>query len=269
MPTQNQLTFADDDYTPEESAQVFERAAQLQSEDAFADESDLDRATLEKSAGRAGIDEKYVQRAVEELRAKEHDAAEQKRLLEQARQQRAALLRKIALPSAAVVVLYSMFAYSSLNNQLAVVEKQQAQLENVLQRRHNLIPNLISAYKEAASQEREKVNSLARLEEQSKNTSDLAARSQLENQLSGAINEALKSVGDESGGSRLFVSLSTQMEGAENRIAVESKRYNEAATEYNRSARSFPIFLVRPLLGFPAQKPTLQAERGAHEAPKF
>ena len=264
-----QTTFSDDDYTPEESAQVFERAAQLQSEDTFAAESGLDGATLEKSAGRAGIDEKYVRQAVEELRSKERDAAEQKRLVEQARTQRAALLKKIALPAAVIIGLYLIMVYSLLNNKLAAVENQQAQLENVLQRRHDLVPNLIAAYKEAAPQAREEVKTLSRLEEQSKNAPDLAARSQLETQLSGAMKDALNTVRREPGETRLSINLSTQMEGAENRISVERKRYNEAVVEYNRSARGFPIVLVRPLLGFPAQKPPFQMASGAHEAPKF
>lgn len=265
-----QTTFSDDDYTPEESAAVFERAAQLQSEDAFApDNENLDRATLDKSAGRAGIDEKYVKRAVEELRAKERDAAEQKRLLAQAQAQRAALLRKIAVPAGVVVALFGILSYSALNNKLAAVEKQQAQVENVLQRRHNLIPNLISSSKFAASHEREVFASLSQLDQQAKNTTDFAERAQVENKLSGAMREALDTLRDEPGGSKIFLRLSDEMAGAENRISTERKRYNEAVAEYNRTARAFPLLLIRPLLGFPAQKPPFQAESGAREAPKF
>lgn len=269
-----QRNYGDEDWTPEESSEVFERAAQLQSEEEFADESrNIDRATLDKSAGRAGIDEKYVKRAVEELRAKERDAAEQKRLLEQARVQRKALVRKIALPGAIAVGLYLMLGYSSLNNKLTVVDKQQQQLETVLQRRHNLIPNIIAAYKAAESSDRRSVDALSQLQQRAKGTQDLAERAQVESQLASQVNGMISTMQGDAGQSessaRRFGDLAVQMEGAENRIAVERRRYNDAVAEYNRVARGFPLFIVRPLLGFPGPKPLYQADSAAREAPKF
>jgi LemA protein len=71
------------------------------------------------------------------------------------------------------------------------------------------------------------------------------------------------------GGNAIFSRLSDEMSGSENRIRVERIRYNDAVMAYNRTAHSFPILIFRPLFRFPAQKPYLQAEAGAHEVPKF
>ena len=67
--------------------------------------------------------------------------------------------------------------------------------------------------------------------------------------------------------SELYARLQDELAGTENRIAVERKRYNDAVAEYNRLARSFPMVLVRPLLGFPAQEPYFQAAPEAHRPP--
>ncbi len=261
--------FSDEDYTPAELEQIYERAAQMQSEDAFAGpDENLDRAALERSAGRAGIQTKYVRQAVEELRGEEKSERAQQFEAQQQKIARQKLLKKLAVPFAILVGLFALLAYSSLNNKANEVQAKQAQLENVLQRRHDLIPNLISASKAAATHEKETFATLSQLEKQAQAAPSFEEKLQAENQISGAVREALNALQAE-GSSRLFIRLSDEMSGAENRIAVERKRYNEAVQNYNRTAGAFPVVLFRPLLGFPAQKPYFQAETGAKEAPKF
>jgi len=59
------------------------------------------------------------------------------------------------------------------------------------------------------------------------------------------------------------------MAGAENRMAMERKRYNEAVAAYNRTARGFPAFLLRPVLGFPRQHVYFHVAEEAKQAPTF
>jgi LemA protein len=67
----------------------------------------------------------------------------------------------------------------------------------------------------------------------------------------------------------VFIRLSDEMAGAENRMAVERKRYNEAVAAYNRTARGFPAFLLRPVLGFPRQHVYFHVSEEAKQAPIF
>ncbi len=261
-------TFTDENYSPEELEQVYERAAQLQSEDAFAEpDENLDRAALERSAGRAGLQTKYVRQAVEELRGEEKSVRAQQIEAEQQKIARQKLLKKAAVPLAVVVGLFGLISYSSLNNKANEVQARQSQLENVLQRRHDLIPNLIAASKSAAALEKDDLAALSQLEKQAQTAPSFEAKLRTENELSGAVREALNSLKE--GSSQMFIRLSDEMSGAENRISVERKRYNEAVLNYNRAAGAFPVMIYRPLFGFPTQKPYFQAESGAKAAPKF
>jgi LemA protein len=67
----------------------------------------------------------------------------------------------------------------------------------------------------------------------------------------------------------LFIRLSDEMAGAENRMAVERKRYNDAVAAYNRTARGFPAFLLRPVLGLPRQLVYFHVSDEAKQAPIF
>ena len=266
---QNSTDFSDENYTPAELEHVYERAAQLQSEDAFrGPDEDLDRSALERSAGRAGIDSKYVRQAVEELRKEEKSKKAQQFEAEQQKLARQKLLKKAAVPLAATVGLFGIISYSSLNGKASEVEAKQANLETVLERRHNLIPNLISASKAAAAQEKQTFATLSQLQKQAQAAPSFEQKLQAENQLSGAMRQALNSLRDEGSGP-LFIRLSDEMAGAENRISVERKRYNDAVQNYNRTAGSFPVVVFRPLFGFPSQKPYFQASSAAKEVPKF
>ncbi|HEY0073040.1 MAG TPA: LemA family protein [Abditibacteriaceae bacterium] len=266
---QNPTDFSDENYSPAELEQVYERAAQLQSGDAFRNPDDnLDRSALERSAGRAGIDTKYVRQAVEELRKEEKSLKAQQIEAEQQKVARQKLLKKAAVPVALVIGLFGIISYSSLNSKASEVDAKQANLETVLERRHNLIPNLIAASKAAAAHEKQTFSTLSQLQKQAQGAPSFEQKMQAENQLSGAMRQALESLRDEGSGP-LFVRLSDEMAGAENRISVERKRYNEAVQNYNRTAGAFPVVVFRPILGFPAQKPYFQATGAAKEAPKF
>lgn len=261
--------FADENYTPAELEQIYERAAQLQSADDFAaTDQGIDRDAVTRSAGRAGIGNKYVEQAINELRGEEKSSKARQIEAQQQTIARQKMVKKAAIPVAVVVGLFALLSYSLLNNKANDVEAKQAQLENVLQRRHDLIPNLIAASKVAASNEKEAFAKLSQLQKQSKNAAGFEEKLRTENELSGAVDEALNAL-PKSGSSNVFIRLSDEMSGAENRIAVERKRYNEAVQNYNHTAGGFPVMLFRSLFGFPARKPYFQAESGAAQTPQY
>jgi LemA protein len=67
----------------------------------------------------------------------------------------------------------------------------------------------------------------------------------------------------------VFIRLSDEMAGAENRMAVERKRYIDAVAAYNRTAHGLPAFLLRPVLGFPRQHAYFHVSDEAKQAPTF
>lgn len=153
-----------------------------------------------------------------------------------------------------------------------------AQVENVYQRRADLIPNLVATVKGYAEHERETLEAVTaaraeatkvtvspdQLDEQS-----IAVFQQAQNQLTGALGRliAIAENYPELKANQNFSELQAQLEGTENRIAVERQKFNEAALEYNRQVRVFPDNLVAKIFGL-AAKGYFKASEGAENAPK-
>ena len=172
---------------------------------------------------------------------------------------------------------------ASVNNGL--VEKQEsvnnawAQVENQYQRRSDLIPNLVNTVKGAADFEEETLTSV--IEARSKATSvqvtaddlndpqKVAQFQQAQQQLSGALSRLLVTVEryPELKANQNFRDLQTQLEGTENRISTERKRFNDAVSSYNTSIQQFPRSLFAGMLGFD-KKAYFEADEGADEAPE-
>lgn len=162
-----------------------------------------------------------------------------------------------------------LFTYNSLVAAGEEADAQWYQVENQYQRRADLIPNLVETVKGYARQE-ERI-----LTEVTKYRSQWAAAKTQEDKI-----EAAK--GMDSAISRLlvvvenypqlksnenFLALQAQLEGTENRIAVERMRYNEKVREYNKKIKRMPTSVVANAYGF-VEKPYFEAERGAEEAPE-
>lgn len=176
--------------------------------------------------------------------------------------------RAIVLVLAAVVaVAVALVAWGvGINNQLVRLEQdvneKWAQVQNVYQRRADLIPNLVETVKGFAAQEREVLESVTRaraaasgvqLTPEALNDPKALERFQaVQQQLSGALSRLLVTVEKypDLRSSESFLALQTQLEGTENRIAVERRRYNESVREYNTRLRIFPGSLVARLVGF-------------------
>jgi LemA protein len=165
------------------------------------------------------------------------------------------------------VVLVGLFAWGiSVNNQLVPLEQNVnaswAQVQNVYQRRADLIPNLVETVKGFAAQEREVLESVTRarasassvqLTPEALNDPKAMERFQAaQSQLTGALSRLLVTVEKypELKSNQNFLALQTELAGTENRIAVERRRFNDSVREYNTRLRLFPGSIVARLVGF-------------------
>ena len=172
---------------------------------------------------------------------------------------------------------------AGLNNQLVGLEQnvneKWAQVQNVYQRRTDLIPNLVETVKGFAAQERTVLNEVisararaSAIQLPPEALSDPSALRQFQaaqNQLGGALSRLLVTVEryPELRSNQNFLTLQSQLEGTENRITVERQRFNEAVREYNTRLRIFPGSIVAGMQGF-REKAFFEATPGAATPPK-
>ena len=170
-----------------------------------------------------------------------------------------------------MVVLVGGFVWTTYNKLVRtneVIDNQWAQVETQYQRRFDLIPNLVSAVKGAMSQEQKVFGDLAEARTRyagAGNSNDKAA----------AATEV------ESAFSRLLVvmenypqlksldtvnTLMSELEGSENRVSVERKRYNDAVKDFNITIKMFPGNLIAGMLGY-GERNYFEAAAGAEKAP--
>lgn len=168
-------------------------------------------------------------------------------------------------------------SYNRLVKLDEAVKSAWAQVENVYQRRADLIPNLVETVKGARDFERETLTAVvearARVGQVTfsgvPNSQQFAQFQKAQDELSSALSRLLVVVEryPELRATEAFRDLQAQLEGTENRIAVERKRFNEAAQAYNTYRRRFPQVLIANLLGF-AERPYFQATPGAERPPQ-
>ena len=181
-----------------------------------------------------------------------------------------------------VIVGIVSWANSFQNRQVGLeqdVNEKWAQVQNVYQRRADLIPNLVETVKGFAAQERTVLTEVTqarasatsiKLTPEALNDPQAMAKFQAaQNQLSGALSRLLVTVEryPELKSNQNFLTLQSQLEGTENRITVERQRYNTAVREYNTRLRIFPGSLVAGMMGF-KPKAFFEAAPGSETAPK-
>lgn len=254
---------AQEKFSDQEVEEILERAGKIQHESETA-KGKIDRVDLEAGAAEVGISRDFIDQAIKDLRAeKEREIARRK----------SRRVISISIGAIAIfIVIVSLFSsHRALNSKLSEVEAKRAQLDNVLQRRHDLIPNLISMAKASAAHEEKLIDSLNNLSQESDRAKSFEERQAIEQNLDIYVNQLMSSmrINPETSSADMFIRLSDEMAGAENRIVVERKRYNEAVANYNRTARGFPVSILRPLLGFPSKISEFKASEAAKEVPKF
>lgn len=176
-----------------------------------------------------------------------------------------------------VLASQSSCGYNTMVSKDETVEAQWANVENAYQRRADLIPNLVNTVKGAANFERETLTDVieARAKATSVNISpdnltpeNIERFQQAQGELSGALSRLLVSVEryPELKANQNFLELQAQLEGTENRISVERRKFNESVQDYNTTVRSFPNNIMAGIFGF-ERKGHFQSDPGSDKAP--
>jgi LemA protein len=193
------------------------------------------------------------------------------------------MTRAWAVPTSllALALLASGCGYNTIQTMDEQVNQAKGQIETQLQRRADLVPNLVETVKAFATQEREvltqvtearaRVGSIQATPELVENPEAFARFQQAQGELTSALSRLLVVVENypQLKSDANFRDLQAQLEGTENRIAVARNRYIKAVQEYNVTVRSFPSNLTALVFGFKT-KPnfTVDNERAISTAPK-
>jgi LemA protein len=149
------------------------------------------------------------------------------------------------------------------------IESAWAQVENQLQRRNDLIPNLVEVTKGYAGHEREIFEQIANARARMIAGGPRSEQIEAANQMSGALGRllAIAERYPDLKANAQFARLSDELAGTENRIAVERMRYNDAVRSFNAFIKSFPTVLYAGSLGFTPEK-YFEAPESAKQVPK-
>jgi LemA protein len=186
-----------------------------------------------------------------------------------------------------IIILFLFFLFASsfygcgYNTLVSLEEKVNSawsQVENQYQRRADLIPNLVKTVEGVADFEKSVLTDVTEMRSrvgQTKITADdlndpekFAKYQKAQDQLSSAISRLLMVTENypQIKSNENFLQLQSQLEGTENRIAVERKKFNEAVQEYNTNVRSFPTLIMAKIFGF-KEKPYFKGKEGSDQAP--
>lgn len=190
-------------------------------------------------------------------------------------------MKKSTIIIIVVVALLAIWGVSGYNGLVTMDENVSGQWSNVetqYQRRADLIPNLVNTVKGYATHEKETLEGVVQARSQATqiklDANDLTPEKLAEYQKAqGAVTSALGKLlaitenYPDLKANQNFSELQAQLEGTENRISVERKRFNETAQSYNTYIRSFPTNILAGMFGF-QPKAYFSAESGAEKAPK-
>ena len=173
-----------------------------------------------------------------------------------------------------VVLVICAIAGFGVYNRIATLDEQinsaWAQVDTVLQRRYDLIPNLVNTVKGYAKQEQTVLTEVTRLRSQWGEAKTVAEKADTASRLEGALGRLMVVVEKypELKSNQNFMALQDELAGTENRIAVERRRYNETVQAYNTAIRRFPANVVASVAGFHRRDVYFRSDEGAKQAPK-
>lgn len=178
----------------------------------------------------------------------------------------------IGIIAAVIVILGAMFmsSYNGFVNLKENVDQSYAQIENQLQRRLDLIPNLVSTVKGYAAHEEDVIKSISDARARLAGAATPAEEATANTELDTALSRLLVVVENYPNlkADKQFTQLMDELSGTENRIAVARKDYNDQVATYNKKVKRFPGTIVAGMFGFD-EKEYFKADPSAAEAPKI
>ncbi|MEG0307791.1 MAG: LemA family protein [Clostridium sp.] len=175
----------------------------------------------------------------------------------------------IAIIIVLIVIAFPIIGgYNNLVGLDQSVTNAESNIDTQLQRRSDLIPNLVNTVKGYASQESEIFTNIADARAKLAGATNVSEQAAADSELSGALSRLLVVVEKypDLKSSQNFTDLSVQLEGTENRIAIARQDYNTAATNYNTKRRKFPTSIIASLFNFD-EKSLYKASEGAKDVP--
>jgi LemA protein len=182
-------------------------------------------------------------------------------------------VRRIELHLAAIAVTLALAVsgcgYNTLVTQEEGVDASWSEIENQLQRRNDLIPNLVETVKGFAAQEQEVLIGVTKARSRVAEAGSQSETISASNELTGALSRLLVVAEryPELKSNANFIRLQDELAGTENRISVARMRYNDEVRAYNTTAKRFPTNVVASLFGFD-ERPYFDVPEEAKQVPK-
>ena len=172
-----------------------------------------------------------------------------------------------------IILLFGGCAVSGYNKLVSfneAVPEAWAQVENVLQRRYDLIPNLVNTVKGYVKHERELLTEVTRLRSQWGAAKTPQAKMEAARGMEGVLSRLMVVVEKypDLKANQNFLKLQDELAGTENRIAVERRRYNQVIRSYNVTVKRFPTNILAGMFGFEKSDAYFEAEKAAAAVPK-
>ena len=183
-------------------------------------------------------------------------------------------MKKLLGPIVIIVVIIAIFAailipsYNGFVNGEEDVNKAYAQIENQLQRRMDLIPNLVNTVKGFAAHEKEVLGNIADARSRLSGANTPEEQAEANNALTGALSRLLVVVENypELKADANFRQLMDELAGTENRLSVAREDYNAVVSDYNKKVKRMPGSIVASIFGFD-EKEYFEADAAAQDAP--
>ena len=174
-----------------------------------------------------------------------------------------------ALMMALTLLVLPGCGYNTLVSQEEGVDASWGEVENQLQRRNDLVPNLVNTVKGYAAHEKDVLTTVTEARSRVAGAGTPSEKIEASNQLTGALSRLLVVVEKypDLKANLNFIRLQDELAGTENRIAVARMRYNEAVRGFNTTAKKFPTNLFAGMFGF-EERPYFEAPEAAQEVPK-
>ena len=167
-----------------------------------------------------------------------------------------------------LVVIAIIIIIAIIVSKAEEVDNKFATIDTQLQRRADLIPNLVNTVKGYAKQEQEVINSVTEARAKLAGATTVADKAKADDELTSALNRLMVVVENypDLKSSQNFIQLSDELAGTENRIATARRDYNEAVKEYNLKIKKFPTNLMAGMFGY-EQREYFEASEQSKEAP--